>query len=61
MLPKIGSFVPSKLLNNPLASCSLINFDFLLLHTAYFDKSIIPLNFSLYNFRMFSLCIFSKL
>ena len=30
-----------KLLNNPLASCSLSNFDFLLLHTKHFDKSII--------------------
>ena len=36
----IGVFIP-KLLNNPLASCSLINFDFLLSHTAHFDKSII--------------------
>ena len=30
-----------KLLNNPLPSCCLINFDFLLSHTAHFDKSII--------------------
>ena len=30
-----------KLLNNPLASCSLINFDFLLSHTAHFDKNTI--------------------
>ena len=29
-----------KLLNNPLASCYLTNFDFWLSHTAYFDKSI---------------------
>ena len=29
-------FIP-KLLNNPLASCSLIHFDFLLLHTIHFD------------------------
>ena len=36
----IGVFIP-KLLNNPLASSSLINFDFLLPHTAHFDKSII--------------------
>ena len=34
-----GVLIP-KLLNNPLASCSLINFDFLLSHTAHFDKSI---------------------
>ena len=33
-----GVFIP-KLLNNPLASCCLINFDYLLSHTAHFDKS----------------------
>ena len=36
-----GIFIPVKLLNNLLASCSLINFNFLILHTAHFDKSII--------------------
>ena len=30
-----------KLLNNPFACCSLINFDFLLSHTAHFDKIIV--------------------
>ena len=30
-----GAFRP-KLLNNPLASCFLINLDFLLLHTVHF-------------------------
>ena len=30
-----------KLLNNPFACCSLINFDFLLPHMAHFDKIII--------------------
>ena len=35
-----GVFVP-KLLNNPIASYALKNFDFLLSHTAHFDKSII--------------------
>ena len=29
-----------KLLNNPVASCSLINLNFSLSHTAHFDKSI---------------------
>ena len=38
---KIGTFIPVSLLNNPLVSCSLINFDILQLHTAHFDKSII--------------------
>ena len=33
-------FIP-KLLNNPLASCSLQNFQFLLLHTEHFVKSIL--------------------
>ena len=28
------------LVNNPVAFCCLINFDFLLSHTAHFDKSI---------------------
>ena len=35
-----GALIP-KLRNYPLASCSLVNFDFLLSHTAHFDKSII--------------------
>ena len=30
-----------KLLNNPLSSCSSINFDFIISHTAHIDKSII--------------------
>ena len=38
---KIGTFTPPKLLNISLASCSLRNFDFLLLHTAHFGKRII--------------------
>ena len=33
-------FIP-KLLNNPLAFCLLINFDFSLSHTAHSDKSVI--------------------
>ena len=36
-----------KLLNNPFACCSLINFDFLLPHMVHFDKIIIlPLTVS---------------
>ena len=38
---RIGTFILVNLLINPLASCSLINFDFLLSHTAHFDKNII--------------------
>ena len=30
-----------KLLSNPFACCSLINFDFLRLHIAHFDKIIV--------------------
>ena len=41
ILLKTGTFTPSKLLRNPLVSSSLRNFDFLLLHTDHFDKSII--------------------
>ena len=36
----MGFFI-SKLLNNPLSSYSLIDFDFLLSHTAHFDTGII--------------------
>ena len=38
---KISSFIPSKLLNNTLASCSVRHFNFLLLDTENLDKSII--------------------
>ena len=44
---KLGTFIPVKLLPwnlftyIPIASCSLRNFDFLLLHTENFDKAII--------------------
>ena len=37
---RIGTFIPIKLLNNALASNSLKSVNFLLLQTAYFDKSI---------------------
>ena len=52
-----GVLIP-KLPNNPLAFCSLVNFDFLLSHTAYFDKSVIfqvffPCNFRTFTFRIF--------
>ena len=39
-LLRIGTFIPVNLLNNPLASCSLINFGFWLSHTAHFDKDL---------------------
>ena len=32
-----GALIPN-LLNNPFASCSFINLDFLLPHIAYFDR-----------------------
>ena len=35
-----GVLIP-KLLNNPFACCSLINYDFLLPHIAHFDKIIV--------------------
>ena len=44
-------FFITKLLNNPLASCSLINLNFLLSHTAHFDKSIILPFFVFTTFR----------
>ena len=47
----------AKLRNNPLASCSLMYFNFLLLHTAHFDKSII-LPFFVFTTFAFLLCVF---
>ena len=44
MSPNIGILLKGvfnpKLLNNPLASCFLINLGFLLSNTEYFDKSV---------------------
>ena len=36
-----NSVLIPKLLNNPFACCSLINFDFLLPHITHFDKVIV--------------------
>ena len=47
-------FIPK--LNNLLASCCLINFDFSLSHTAHFDKSIIAERFVLATFG-FLICV----
>ena len=44
-----GVLIPN-LLNNPVAYCSLINLDFLILHTAHFDKTIV---FPLLVFKTF--------
>ena len=52
-----STFVPVNLPNNPLASCSLINFYFLLSHTAYFDQSII-LSFLVFTTFGFLLPVF---
>ena len=38
---RTGIFIPVELLNNPLASFSLKNFNFLLLYTEHSSKSII--------------------
>ena len=37
---RIRTFIPVNLLNNPQASCFLINFDFFISLTGNFDKSI---------------------
>ena len=42
-----------KLLNNPFACCSSINFDFLLLHVAHFDIIIV---LPLVVFKLLDLC-----
>ena len=38
---RISTFIPVKLLNNPVTSFYLKNFDFLLFHAEHFEKSII--------------------
>ena len=38
---RIDPFIPVNLLNNSLASCSLKVLDFLRLHTAHFNKTIV--------------------
>ena len=54
---RIGIFIPVKLLVNLLASCTSINFDFLPLHLAQFDKSNIFPFLVLTDFG-FLLCVF---
>ena len=49
-------FIP-KVLNNLLASCCLINFDFSLSHTPHFDESII-LPISVFTIFEFLLSVF---
>ena len=49
-----------KLLNNPFACCSLINFDFLLPHIAHFDK-IIFLPLVVFKTFVFMLSVFYTL
>ena len=51
----MGIFTPVKLLKNFLASCSLRNVDFFLLHTEHFDKSIILpfLVFTIFGFLLY--------
>ena len=55
--PKIGTFTASRLSNNPLVSCSLRNFDFLLLQTEHVDKSLIFLYF-VFATSGFLLCVY---
>ena len=54
---RIGIFNSAKLLNNPLACCSLINLNFLLLHNAHLDESII-LSFLVFTTFGFLLSVF---
>ena len=50
-----STLIPVKLFNNPLASCSLRNFKFLLLHTEHIDETFV---FNPYNFWIFTFCFF---
>ena len=58
MSPNIGILLKGvlipKLLNNPLASCSLKSYDCLLLHTAHVNKRII---FPLLVFEIFGFAL----
>ena len=54
---RISIFTPFQLLNYPLVSCSLRNFEFLLLHSKKFDKNILP--FLVHKSLVFTFCIFS--
>lgn len=60
IVPIRGIFLKGKLgpSNKPLAPCSLLNFDFLLLQTAQFYDTIIPQFFCFYNFWVFIVSIF---
>ena len=49
----LKSVLIPKLLNNPLASCCLINVDFVQSNTAHFDKSIILPVFVLATFGFY--------
>ena len=44
----LNGILRPKLLNIPIGSCSVINLDFLLLHTAHFDSNIV-LPFFVFN------------
>ena len=61
---KIRTFTPIKLLSNPLTSCSIKNFDFLLLHTKKFEYIILrflvltTFGFLLSVFYLYSTCIY---
>ena len=48
-------------LGNPLASCFLISLDFLPPHKAHFDENIFSSFIGLYNFWVFTFCIFPTL
>ena len=48
----------AKLFHNPVASCSLRNFDFLLLHTKHFDETIILPFLDLATFDFYFLYFF---
>ena len=54
-----------RLLNDPFASFSFINLDFLLLHTAHFDDNIdqpfFVFFFHFYHFNFYSLYLFCTL
>ena len=58
-LLRIATFVPANLLNNDLASYYLINFSFLLPHTADFGKCII-IPFLLFVTFVFLLYVFLR-
>ena len=56
---RIDTVIPINLLNNPLASCSLIKFHFFYYQTLHILIKLLFFDFNLYDFWIFTFCSFS--